>query len=457
MKNIFDSVISDDRILVYLEDAMSGTERRHFEREALLTGELRQLQHMRRSIYMAHMEYADELVGEDEFNLDNIFNANDAIINTGISNITHNQYTKFAERIKELIASKSNAMSCNTHLVSELMKSHPNISKVEAERIIEQIQDGVDKYYDDFNSAIGKESEYDFSIFERQMEDMSIEDRCLFLANAIILFRACNNKLGNECKERSFEVYHKELYDGMIPSEELVIKLTQICKEEMENTNIPDSLIDETMLSRMTDNQQIDSSIRELLGKRETAYYLGYILYEEKGNVNNSKDIDPFIIGLGAGAAVTQAEIMAGSSGGDSPSAGSKFKNFLKIAIAVAAFALVAYLISSLWIPLVGIAAPMLVSAGAGFFLNLFMGLAGIMVLGSAILCTLLWSFAAGALAYYLMEALIEWIESRRSEGGTGSGSATTIVSPVKPSVNPTGKDAEGDEEDDEEFNSQNQ
>ena len=228
MKNIFDSVISDDRILVYLEDAMSGTERRHFEREALLTGELRQLQHMRRSIYMAHMEYADELVGEDEFNLDNIFNANDAIINTGISNITHNQYTKFAERIKELIASKSNAMSCNTHLVSELMKSHPNISKVEAERIIEQIQDGVDKYYDDFNSAIGKESEYDFSIFERQMEDMSIEDRCLFLANAIILFRACNNKLGNECKERSFEVYHKELYDGMIPSEELVIKLTQI-------------------------------------------------------------------------------------------------------------------------------------------------------------------------------------------------------------------------------------
>lgn len=459
MKNRVDSVISDDRILVYLEDAMSGTERRHFEREALMTGELRQLQHMRRSVYMAHMEYADELVGEDDFNLDMIFNANDAARNTGILNITHNQYAKFAERIKELIASNTNETSCKTHLVAELMKSHPNITKVEAERIIEQIQDGVNKYYDDFNSAIEKESEYDFSIFERQMEDMSIEDRCLFLGNAIILFRAFNNKLGDEFKETSFEAYHKELYDGMTPSEELVIKLTKICKEEIKNTNIPDSLIDETMLSRMTDNQQIDSSIRELLGKRETAYYLGYILYEEKGNVNNSKDVDPFIIGLGAGAAVTQAEIMAGSSGGDSPSSESKLKKFLKIAIAVAAFALVAYLISSLWIPFVGIAAPMLVSAGAGFFLNLFMGLAGLIVLGSAVLGTLLWSVTAGALAYYLMEALIEWIESRRSEGGSGSGSAATKVSPVKPSDNPKGKDAEVDEEEDEdeESDSQNQ
>lgn len=457
MKNRVDSVISDDRILVYLEDAMSGTERRHFEREALLTGELRQLHHMRHSVYMAHMDYADELVGEDDFNLDNIFNANDSTMNLGILNITHNQYTKCAERIKELIASKTNEMNCKTHLVSELMRSHPNITKVEAERIIEQIQDGVDKYYDDFNSAIEKESEYDFSIFERQMEDMSIEDRCIFLANAIILFRACNNKLGNEFKETSFEAYHKELYNGMTPSEELVVKLTEICKEEMENTNIPDCLIDESMLSRMTDNQQIDNSVRELLGKRETAYYLGYILYEEKDNLNNSKDIDPFIIGLGAGAAVIQAEIVAGSSGEDSPSSGSKLKKFLKIAIAVAAFALVAYLLSSFWIKAVGIAAPMIVIPGAGFFLNLFMGLAGIVLLGSAVLYTLLWSAAAGALAYYLMEELIEWIESRRSEYVTESGSAKTTVSPVKPSDNLNGKDEKSKEEDNEDFDSQNQ
>ena len=420
MKNRIDSVISDDRVLVYLEDAMSGTERRHFEREALLTGELRQLQHMRRSVYMAHMEYADELVGEDDFNLNNIFNMNHTISNGKYANLNHEQFLRLSEDIKSLLANKPSGMTCKAHLVTELRAKHPDLSKIEAENIIEKIQAGVDKFYIDYEAAVEKGYSNDFSIFERQMEDMSIDNKCAFLANAIIILRATNNKLGNEYIEMTFEDYHKILYGDMAPSQELLDKLTAICKEEMEDCQIPEAFMDEKTLSHVTNNERVDESVKKLLKEKETAYYLGYILYEEKKSLNSSEEVDPYIVGLGAGSSVKQAELLASSSDGDIPE--SKLKTFIKIAVAVAVFALVAYLIASLWLPFVSVVAPMIVSAGAGFFMNLFMGLAGIVVLGSAILCTLLWSFAAAALAYYIIEFIMEWIESRRSGDGPGSG-----------------------------------
>lgn len=413
MKKTDISIISDDRIFNYLEDNMTGAERSHYEKEALLTGELRELQQMRHSIYNAHLEYANELLGEDDFNLDSIFNNTDSATSGKSAVWNPDLYLRLAGNVKSLIDCKPSEKSCQEHLVDELMKSHISMSRLEAELTIDQIMAGVDKFNIDFATAVKNDTVNDFSIFKSEMENMSLDKKCSFLANAIIILRAANNKLGEEYKSTTFEEYHRALYDDLSPSQELLDKLTAMCKDEMESCQIPEAFIDGQAISNVTDNAKVDASVRGLLKQKETAYYLGYILYEEKMNVEGAEDVDPYIIGLSAASSTKQAELIAASENGEIPE--TKLQKFIKMTVAVAVFSLVAYLILTFWLPYVSVIAPMLVSAGAGFFLNLFMGLSGLILLGIATLCTIFWSFTAAGLSYMIMGKIMEWLGNRKS------------------------------------------
>lgn len=334
---------------------------------------------------------------------------NDNIIANANGQIDAEYYKDRSNVLKRLMSSKPAEATIKDYLVNQLTEEYPNISNTGAANIIEQIQNGVDTFYSSFAKAITADSAINISDIESALEDKSTEEKCNILCGIIAFVQISNNT--EQYKDITFKEYQENLYCGEEPSEKLVTKLIDICRKEFENYSLPEANIDLEHITGFIGDQRVDELYLELFKRRDTAYFLGYLMYIEKLN-DGSEEINPFIVGLGAAASVKQIEIISEAS--YNRRSKTKLKELLKMVISVAIFALVVYFASSgLWLPAIDMIIEIFMLPGIGLLYNILSGFCMTVFIATAILVTLAWGVTAAVAAYYLIEAIIDWIESK--------------------------------------------
>lgn len=320
--------VNDDEFINYLEGDLPGKSRQEVERKLYLSGELPDLLRMMNTIYGELPNPADDLLGRE---------------------ITDSEDMKRVFReANELRAKKPADVSLEIYLKS-LLREHLNLSEDEAEHIYSKLLEGIDLYHLNYDRVVNEEGGYG-SMIESAMNDMDEDEQVKYLASVYVLLLTYNGKLKTDDPERiKKEVV--ELSSDFWGVDKAIKELQDRIQTELKNAEFLGSIIDEDTLRKLKKDFSIKYVLDTWRLDKDFAYYSAVAAYiaQMKGEIHlldpsieNEEDVVPVALGLGIAAGVKQSELTQQVLSGEIEE--SKFEKYLKIALCVAAFALMVYL-----------------------------------------------------------------------------------------------------------------
>ena len=403
-------IINDDAIFNYLEGSMPGKTRQELEREAYTTGELNDMYIMEKSVYNAHSEQADELLGQDitcSEEMQHVFNEAERLRRDKPVDVTMTEY------------------------LQAFLQEQLSISRSESEQRLQQIIGGVEIYYSSYDQQVASGGDSYIPVIESVMSDLPQAKRIDYLTNVYVLLLAFNGKINKD----SINSVREQIEHSTIESEDATSsteKLLERIKVELDSATLPGDLINEESLERLKEDFSVNALLDSRRLDKEYAIYSAVCAYvsQSKGEIQITNDsahdgVNPVAIGIGVASGIKQSELTQQYLSGELEE--SKFIKFLKIAACVAAFALAIYLAIHFAGPIIGeLLQYLAIDPSLGFWWNALNVAMLTMFFASLALNVLLQGAFMAFILYLIIEAVNEWVSSKRQVASESVASTTS-------------------------------